>query len=106
MSAQASVPAARPSRLRRRGRRGGTHRRRRPPHAGADLAHRRCAHGRRQLFFKAENLQRTGAFKFRGAYNAIAKLSDDAKQRGVVTFSSGNHAQAIAYAGSFRACRP
>jgi threonine dehydratase len=51
------------------------------------------------LFFKAENLQRSGAFKFRGAYNAIAKLSDEAKRRGVITFSSGNHAQAIAYAG-------
>lgn len=51
------------------------------------------------LFFKAENLQRAGAFKFRGAYNAIAKLNDDAKRRGVVAFSSGNHAQAIAYAG-------
>jgi threo-3-hydroxy-L-aspartate ammonia-lyase len=51
------------------------------------------------LFFKAENLQRAGAFKFRGAYNAIARLSDDAKRRGVVAFSSGNHAQAIAYAG-------
>jgi threo-3-hydroxy-L-aspartate ammonia-lyase len=51
------------------------------------------------LFFKAENLQRAGAFKFRGAFNAIAKLPDDAKRRGVVAFSSGNHAQAIAYAG-------
>jgi threonine dehydratase len=51
------------------------------------------------LFFKAENLQRSGAFKFRGAYNAIAKLSAEAKRRGVVAFSSGNHAQAIAYAG-------
>jgi threonine dehydratase len=51
------------------------------------------------LFFKAENLQRAGAFKFRGAYNAIAMMPDDAKRRGVVTFSSGNHAQAIAYAG-------
>lgn len=54
------------------------------------------------LFFKAENLQRGGAFKFRGAYNAIAKLSDDAKRRGVVAFSSGNHAQAIAYAGQLQ----
>jgi threonine dehydratase len=53
-----------------------------------------------KLFFKAENLQRAGAFKFRGAYNAIARLSPDAKLRGVVAFSSGNHAQAIAYAGS------
>ena len=51
------------------------------------------------LFFKAENLQRAGAFKFRGAYNAIAKLPEAAKRRGVVAFSSGNHAQAIAYAG-------
>jgi threonine dehydratase len=51
------------------------------------------------LFFKAENLQRGGAFKFRGAYNAIARLDADAKRRGVVTFSSGNHAQAIAYSG-------
>ncbi len=54
------------------------------------------------LFFKAENLQRAGAFKFRGAYNAIAKLPEDAKRRGVVAFSSGNHAQAIAYAGQLQ----
>jgi threo-3-hydroxy-L-aspartate ammonia-lyase len=54
------------------------------------------------LFFKAENLQRGGAFKFRGAYNAIAKLPAEAKARGVVTFSSGNHAQAIAYAGQLQ----
>ena len=54
------------------------------------------------LFFKAENLQRAGAFKFRGACNAIAKLSDEARRRGVVTFSSGNHAQAIAYAGKLQ----
>ena len=54
------------------------------------------------LFFKAENLQRAGAFKFRGAYNAIARLSDEAKRRGVVAFSSGNHAQAIAYAGQLQ----
>ena len=51
-----------------------------------------------RLFFKAENLQRAGAFKFRGAYNAVAKLSEAARRRGVVAFSSGNHAQAIAYA--------
>jgi threonine dehydratase len=49
-----------------------------------------------QLFFKAENLQRMGAFKFRGAYNAIAKFSEAQRQAGVLTFSSGNHAQAIA----------
>ncbi len=50
------------------------------------------------LFFKAENLQRGGAFKFRGAYNAIAALDADARLRGVLAFSSGNHAQAVAYA--------
>ena len=51
------------------------------------------------LFFKCENLQRAGAFKFRGAYNALSRFTDDQKKRGVVTFSSGNHAQAIALAG-------
>ena len=51
------------------------------------------------LFFKCENLQRAGAFKFRGAYNALSRLSADERRRGVVTFSSGNHAQAIALAG-------
>ncbi|SEG44451.1 threo-3-hydroxy-L-aspartate ammonia-lyase [Bosea lathyri] len=51
------------------------------------------------LVFKAENLQRMGAFKFRGGYNAIAALSPAQKQAGVVTYSSGNHAQAIALAG-------
>jgi threo-3-hydroxy-L-aspartate ammonia-lyase len=52
-----------------------------------------------ELFFKCENLQRAGAFKFRGAYNALSRLPPDARRRGVVTFSSGNHAQAIALAG-------
>ena len=52
-----------------------------------------------QVFFKCENLQRAGAFKFRGAYNALSRLSGDERRRGVVTFSSGNHAQAIALAG-------
>src|SRR4029453_389675 len=51
------------------------------------------------LFFKCENLQRAGAFKFRGAYNALSRLTSDERRRGVVTFSSGNHAQAIALAG-------
>ena len=51
-----------------------------------------------QLFFKCENLQRSGSFKFRGAYNAIAALPADERQRGVMAFSSGNHAQAIALA--------
>ena len=48
------------------------------------------------LFFKCENFQRMGAFKFRGAYNALAQFSPEQKRAGVVTFSSGNHAQAIA----------
>jgi len=52
-----------------------------------------------KLFFKPENLQRMGAFKFRGAYNAIARLEGEARERGVLAFSSGNHAQAIALAG-------
>jgi threonine dehydratase len=52
-----------------------------------------------EVFFKCENLQRAGAFKFRGAYNALSRLSSDERRRGVVTFSSGNHAQAIALAG-------
>src|SRR5436309_6657221 len=51
------------------------------------------------VFFKCENLQRGGAFKFRGAYNALSRLSGDQRRKGVVTFSSGNHAQAIALAG-------
>jgi threonine dehydratase len=51
------------------------------------------------VFFKCENLQRAGAFKFRGAYNALSRLSTADRRRGVVTFSSGNHAQAIALAG-------
>lgn len=51
-----------------------------------------------ELFFKCENLQRMGAFKFRGAMNALLQFSDEQKAAGVVTFSSGNHAQAIALA--------
>lgn len=49
-----------------------------------------------QIFFKCENFQRSGAFKFRGAYNAIAQFNAEQRARGVVTFSSGNHAQGIA----------
>jgi threonine dehydratase len=55
-----------------------------------------------KLYFKAENLQRAGAFKFRGAYNAIAALEPEARKRGVIAFSSGNHAQAIAHAASLQ----
>ena len=52
-----------------------------------------------RVYFKCDNLQRMGAFKFRGAYNAIANLSPEQRRAGVLTFSSGNHAQAIALAG-------
>lgn len=51
-----------------------------------------------QVFFKAENYQRVGAFKFRGAYNRLATLPEDARVRGVVAASSGNHAQGVALA--------
>ena len=51
------------------------------------------------VFFKGENLQRAGAFKFRGAYNALANLTPAQQRAGVVAFSSGNHAQAVALAG-------
>ncbi|HUN67735.1 MAG TPA: threo-3-hydroxy-L-aspartate ammonia-lyase [Burkholderiales bacterium] len=80
-----------------------------------ERAHRRIAgHARRtpaltsaaadartgaSVYFKCENFQRMGAFKIRGAYNALSQLSADEKRRGVVAFSSGNHAQAVALAG-------
>jgi threonine dehydratase len=51
-----------------------------------------------QVFFKCENLQRGGAFKFRGAYNRLAALTAEERSRGVVAFSSGNHAQGVALA--------
>jgi threonine dehydratase len=53
---------------------------------------------RRQVYFKCENFQRSGSFKFRGAYNAISRLSEAQQKRGVVAFSSGNHAQGVALA--------
>jgi len=52
-----------------------------------------------EVFFKCENFQRTGAFKFRGAFNALRRLSSNERGRGVLTYSSGNHAQAVALAG-------
>src|SRR5215467_13423567 len=51
-----------------------------------------------QVFFKCENLQRGGAFKFRGAYNRLVQLSPEQRAQGVVAFSSGNHAQGVALA--------
>ena len=56
-----------------------------------------------RVYFKCENLQRAGAFKFRGAYNALSRLSPEARRRGVVAYSSGNHAQAVALAGQLLA---
>ncbi|MFT4748385.1 MAG: threonine dehydratase [Pseudohongiellaceae bacterium] len=56
-----------------------------------------------EVFFKAENLQHMGAFKFRGAYNRLSQLSIEERRNGVVAFSSGNHAQGIAYAAKLLA---
>ena len=57
-----------------------------------------CAEDRRRLLLKPENQQPIGAFKLRGAYNKIASLSDTERERGVISYSSGNHAQGVAYA--------
>src|SRR6058998_3269986 len=70
------------------------------------VAHRTPVHRSRtvdertgaRVFLKCENFQRAGAFKFRGAYNAISRLSSGERARGVLTYSSGNHAQAVALA--------
>lgn len=56
-----------------------------------------------RLLLKAESMQRTGAFKFRGAYNCIRQLSDDERQRGVITYSSGNHALGVGLAAQLLA---
>ena len=74
-------------------------RRRRAPHAGRHFANGQRRAPAPSVLFKCENLQRAGAFKFRGAYNALSQLSPDERRRGVVAFSSGNHAQAVALAG-------
>jgi len=58
-----------------------------------------------QVFMKAENLQRMGAFKFRGGYNAVNVLTEAQRARGVVAFSSGNHAQAVALAARLHGCK-
>src|SRR5215472_5323231 len=55
-----------------------------------------------ELFFKCENLQKTGSFKIRGATNAIFSLSDEQAARGIVTHSSGNHAAAVSCAAAWR----
>ena len=56
----------------------------------------------RKLFFKCENFQKVGAFKFRGGWNAVSMLNDKEAEKGVCTHSSGNHAQAVAYAAQKR----
>ena len=58
-----------------------------------------------EIFFKCENFQRVGAFKFRGALNAVSLLSDEEREKGVITHSSGNHAQALALASSIEDVR-
>ena len=58
-----------------------------------------------RVYMKAENFQRMGAFKFRGGYNAVNVLTDAQRARGVVAFSSGNHAQAVALAAQLHGCR-
>jgi threonine dehydratase len=67
----------------------------RTPVLTSSHANRRCG---AELFFKCENFQRIGAFKFRGAYNALSRFDAGQRRGGVITFSSGNHAQAIALA--------
>ena len=57
-----------------------------------------------RVLIKPETLQRAGAFKFRGAYNRLSRLSDDERRRGVVAFSSGNHAQGVALAAKLLGC--
>jgi len=79
-----------------------------------DVAHRTPVATSRTLdhrlggsaFLKCESLQRAGSFKFRGAYNAISRLSLEERQRGVLTYSSGNHAQAVALAGRLVGVQP
>jgi threonine dehydratase len=58
-----------------------------------------------RVFFKCENFQRIGAFKFRGAYNAMSRLAPEERRRGVLAYSSGNHAQAVALAGKLLGIR-
>ncbi len=65
----------------------------RTPVATSRLLNEACG---AEIYLKCENFQRVGAFKFRGAYNAVSRLSDEERNRGVITHSSGNHAQALA----------
>ncbi len=65
------------------------------------LGHRTATH----LFLKAENLQKTGSFKPRGAVNKVKHLSENERARGLITISAGNHAQALAYAAAAEGIR-
>ena len=65
----------------------------------------RCQADSRDAYLKPENLQPIGSFKLRGAYNKIASLSDDERRRGVIAYSSGNHAQGVAYAARALGCK-
>src|SRR5687768_2717530 len=69
------------------------------------VAHRTPVLRADRLHLKAESLQRTGSFKFRGAYNHVASLTEDQRERGVITVSSGNHAQALALAARLTGAR-
>src|SRR5579864_6663975 len=74
----------------------------RTPVLTSDLVNERTG---AEVFFKCENFQRIGAFKFRGAYNAMTQLPAEERQRGVIAYSSGNHAQAVALAGKMLGIR-
>jgi threonine dehydratase len=75
--------------------------RRTPVHTSSTVDERTGA----RVFFKCENFQRMGAFKFRGAYNALSRLTAAERARGVLAYSSGNHAQAVALAGRLLGAR-
>lgn len=70
----------------------------RTPLLQSNLHEQKGARSGKKLYLKPENLQPIGAFKVRGAYNKIASLSEEERKRGVITYSSGNHAQGVAYA--------
>src|SRR5665647_2891961 len=70
-----------------------------------DLIEATGLHPECNVYIKPENLQRTGSFKIRGAYNKISKLSEDEKERGVIACSAGNHAQGVALAASHNGIR-
>ena len=65
----------------------------------------KCQSDLRTAYLKPENLQPIGSFKLRGAYNKIASLSDEERRRGVIAYSSGNHAQGVAYAAQALRCK-